>query len=94
MIVSIGNMGDIFFVTNYRIHLCKNLSKLILAGRIQFKFLGTFLALLIHINRQNILPVSHEQRIRRCSHSIRSAVTGICQFVLFFIFFLNFVHYR
>ena len=94
MIVSIRNMCDIFFVTDNRVHLCKNRRKIILAGRVKSKFFDTVLALLIYINRQNILPVTDEQGICGGGQTVASAVTGISQFILLFIFLLYFIHNR
>ena len=56
-------MGVILFVAYYRIHLLKDFGEFVLAGRIQLKFLNTLLALLVHINSKDILPVTDKKRI-------------------------------
>ena len=75
--VAVCNMGNVLLVPDNRVHLCKNLRQVILAGCIQGKFCFACLALLIDVDCQNILPVSHQKAVCRCADSGSGQIAGI-----------------
>ena len=87
-------MCDVLLVPDNRIEFCKNFCQIIFAGSIQCIFCFSLLALLIYINCKDILPVSYQKTVRGSGCLTFGSITGICQFVLLFVFFLNFIHHR